>query len=1121
MNFFSFPLLKTMSRWFCLILLVVIGHSSFSKCLSADELYLNEIKPLLKTKCWACHGPLKQESGLRLDAGSLIHQGGDSGPAVIAEQSEKSLLLQRISAHDEFERMPPEGEPLTKKQVALFKQWIEAGAHSPSNEEPQLSPEEHWAFQALKKFTSAELGQIQHPNSVNPIDNFIQRKLNEQGLKQSPQAEPRDLLRRLYLNMHGLPPSFEEVQKFETDPTADHFKKEIENVLASPRYGERWAQHWLDIVRYADTHGYEVNTPRPNAWHYRDYVIESLNSDKPYDQFVREQLAGDSYQQDAATGFLVAAAVLLPGQIGKDEPSKRLARQDALDEMIVGTSATFLGLTLGCARCHDHKFDPMTAKDYYSMQAFFAGVSYGDREIRDEDYERRQSEIARLKPQIDDLHDKLKTIEADAFVGRTIIIDDEDLEHVTVLQEENGHGENSTGRKRGYQDDPGGNHRLPNISEGRYTWWDNKPGDDVFTYNLEVEGDFQIWISWGVHGSGVHTRDARYVLDLDGDLSTQDDQAEVAQVDQYYVAGRSSGETEKRPLWSSFRSVGSHVINKNSKLIVRGGETGTGITADVIILQEKTDSSNPDRELPQLREPVNFEQNVEHISPIKIKKIRFTSLATTNNDRYEPCLDELEVFGPGDSEKNLALAKPGVVPSASGNYSTTGKHQLKHINDGEYGNPKSWISNEKGRGWVQLNFPEPVTVDRIVWGRDRLGRFKDRLPVKYRIEVSEEGENWTLVASSSDRLPFNTVYDESSLRVRNASPQHKNQITMISRDLEKLERQREKLSKPEMVYAGVFRTPNETNLLLRGDPEQPQEPVLPAVPKVLGNVELPESAEDATRRKTLAEWITRPDHPLTARVIVNRVWQYHFGTGLVETPSDFGLNGTTPSHPELLDWLATELIEHNWSLKHLHRLILNSKTWQQSNQIDQVAQKIDADCRLLWRFPSRRLEAELIRDSLLQVSGKLNLKMGGPGFNFFKSRGGLSGFPPVTEFDENGLRRMIYAHKIRMESVPVFGAFDCPDAGQPTPVRSQSTTAIQALNLFNSPFVADLAISISDELEKYHPGTNDQAVKAFRMLLLRDPTQAELKAVSEVIQEQGLATVIRVLMNSNEFLMLP
>ncbi len=1115
------PPLNSKHRWFCLILLGILGQTLLTHHLSADEFYLNEIKPLLKTKCWACHGPLKQESGLRLDAGSLVHKGGESGPAVIAEQPEESLLLQRISAHEEFERMPPEGEPLTKKQVALFKQWIESGAHSPIDEEPQLNPEEHWSFQPLKNFTLAELEQIQSPGSVNPIDDFIQRKLQEKGLKRSPRAKPRDLLRRLHLNMHGLPPKYVQVQKFESDSSAEHFKAEIEKVLASPRYGERWAQHWLDIVRYADTHGYEVNTPRPNAWHYRDYVIESLNSDKPYDQFVREQLAGDSYQQDAATGFLVAAAVLLPGQIGKDAPSIRLARQDALDEMIVGTSATFLGLTLGCARCHDHKFDPLTAKDYYSMQAFFAGVSYGNRENHDEDYLRKQSELAKIEPQIEELQTEINKFEADSFVGRTIIIDDEDLEHVTLLQAKVGHGDHPDGTKRGYKNDSGGKSWFPNIGKARYTWWDNKPGDDVLTYNFQAEGEFQIWISWGVHGSGVHTNDARYVLDLDGDLLTKDDQTEVAQVDQYYVAGRSSGETEKSPLWSSFRSAGSHVINKNSKLIVRGGETGTGITADVIILQEKTDSSRPDREFPQLREPVNFEQNFERISPVKIKKIRFTSFATTNDDRYQPCLDELEVFSPTNPEKNIALAEYGVVPTASGNYSTTGSHQLRHINDGEYGNSKSWISNEKGKGWVQLEFPEPVTIDRIVWGRDRVGKFKDRLPVNYQIEVSEEGESWTLVASSSDRLPLNTVYNESSLRVRNASPQNKSQLTIIGKYLEKLEKQREKLSKREMVYAGVLRAPHETNLLLRGDPEQPQEAVLPAVPKVLGDVELPASAEDATRRKTLAEWMTRPDHPLTARVIVNRVWQYHFGTGLVETPSDFGLNGTTPSHPELLDWLATELIEHNWSLKHLHRLILNSKTWQQSNQIDPVAQKVDADCRLLWRFPSRRLEAEVIRDSLLQVSGKLNLKMGGSGFNFFKSRGGLSGFPPVTDFDENGFRRMIYAHKIRMESVPVFGAFDCPDAGQPTPVRSQSTTAIQALNLFNSPFVADLAISISDQLEKNHAETDEQAVEAFRMLLLRDPTQPEIETVSEVIQTHGLPTVIRVLMNSNEFLMLP
>jgi hypothetical protein len=256
-------------------------------------------------------------------------------------------------------------------------------------------------------------------------------------------------------------------------------------------------------------------------------------------------------------------------------------------------------------------------------------------------------------------------------------------------------------------------------------------------------------------------------------------------------------------------------------------------------------------------------------------------------------------------------------------------------------------------------------------------------------------------------------------------------------------------------------------------------------------------------------------------VEVNRIWQYHFGRGIVETSSDFGMNGARPSHPELLDWLASELIENNWSVKHIHRLILKSKTYRQSNRVDAKSLAADGDCRLLWRFPSRRLEAEAIRDSMLQVSGRLNLTMGGPGFDFFKTRGGLSGFPPVDKMGPNQMRRMIYSHKIRMERVPVFGAFDCPDAGLATPRRSQSTTAIQALNLFNSPFVIEQANEFARHIESRTKSTSDRIDLAFQYAFGRSPNEREQELCQPIAEQHGMATVCRVIFNSSEFLYIP
>ena len=801
-------------------------------------------------------------------------------------------------------------------------------------------PNPHWAFQPIQK--------PKPPSNDSPaIDSFVQARLAGSDLAIQEEASPRTLLRRLYFDMTGLPPSFEETQAFSKAPDREiPYQKAVESILASPRYGERWAQHWLDIVRYADTHGYEVNTERKNAWPYRDYVIHALNADKPYDQFVFEQLAGDSTGQDAATGFLVAAPALLPGQIGKDEASKRLARQDALDEIIVSTGETFLGISIGCARCHDHKFDPVSAENYYAFQAFFAGVEYGDRPIKNQAVEDQKSkDLAKVE------------------------------QHLKAIE-----------------------HQL--------------------------------------------------------------------------------------------------------------------------ILLEPLASMDASDHSPR-RAPVDHLGNVERFESIDARFIRFTVLGTEGNNRHEPCLDELEIFRAGARSINVAHSSLGVKTSSSGNYSESGIHQLKHINEGLYGNSHSWISNEKGGGWVQFELPRIERIDRIIWSRDRTGQFKDRLPIEYRIEIADESGQWQTIAGSWDRIPIEhsegvniATTTRDRLQARKALLDKQKQL--ISR--------RNALEQAPMIYGGIFRKPEITHVLHRGDPEQPGQQVTPGLSPPLGDLELSPQHSGTERRVALARWISSPANPLTARVMVNRIWQFHFGRGLVDTPSDFGLNGAPPSHPALLDWLAAEFMESGWSIKHMHRLILHSRTYRQSSRVHQAGLAKDADMRLLWRFPGRRLEGEAIRDSLLQVSGKLNLEMTGPGFDFFKKRGGLDGYPPVSQFGAQGMKRMIYAHKVRMERVPVFGAFDCPDAGQPMSRRNQSTTAIQALNLFNSPFVQEQSKHLEKRVVSHCPpdaSTADQIVMSFQLTLGRQPTQSELRGARELMDQESLATLCRVLINSSEFVYLP
>jgi hypothetical protein len=429
-----------------------------------------------------------------------------------------------------------------------------------------------------------------------------------------------------------------------------------------------------------------------------------------------------------------------------------------------------------------------------------------------------------------------------------------------------------------------------------------------------------------------------------------------------------------------------------------------------------------------------------------------------------------------------------------------------------------------------------------VWGRDREGQFTDRLATSYVIEADDAAGEWRVVADSTDRAKFVPGDNKpASFSTAGLNPDEMKEATRLMDEKKKLESGIKAAADGRLAFAGTFRAPDKIHLLNRGDPEQPKDEVEPAVLGVLGTTRLPKDVAEQERRRVLADWIASPQNPLTARVMVNRIWQGHFGTGLVETPSDFGRNGARPSHPELLDWLASEFERSGWSVKHMHRLIVLSAAYRQSSEASQSghrsaenlntdslntdyskALQADADDRLLWRFHSRRLESESIRDSMLAISGKLNLKMYGRGFDLFNNRGGLSGFKPVESFSGDGLRRMIYAHKVRREREAVFGAFDCPDAGQSTARRRESTTPIQALNLFNSRFTLEQADAFAARVKaEVGDDSAKQIRRAYQLALSRNPTSAELADVRPVVAAHGLPTLCRALFNSNEFLFMP
>lgn len=952
-----------------------VATSTLVKVSQVDELpdFVADVLPIFKDYCFDCHSGDEAQSGFRLDIKSLALKGGDNhGPDIIPGDASNSPLMEMVLSDDESVRMPPD-EALAPEFIAVLRKWIESGANWPDGiDEAELTDRtDHWAYKPLRSLTSLSDRSVSGidtalSSSFNSIDSFITARLEQAAVPFNGTASSQQLIRRLSYDLTGLPPSQDQIDRFTTpensvDSNMAAYSLLVDELLNSQAYGERYAQHWLDLVRYADTHGFEVNTERPNAWPYRDYVIESLNADTPFDQFIREQIAGDQFGKNAATGFLVSASVLLPGQIGQDDASKRLARQDALDEIINNISQTFLGLSVGCARCHDHKFDPVTAQDYYSMQAFVAGVEYDDRPLTPVPKEK-------LEKQLQDIAAQAHVLETDLLKS------------------------------------------IPEFNSGT-----------------------------------------------------------------------------ARP------------------------------------------STRSDR-------------NIDRFAPVTTKRLRFVVEST---NQYEPCIDEFEIYD--TSEQNIALKTTGTIFTTSGENKSPNRHDLLFVNDGVYGNSSSWMGNQPDQVWLMAEFSEPKTIVRVEWGRDRLREFRDRTPMAYRIEVQQMDETWVTVAASSDRNEFEKDrFWSISEEFKNLPDGERQAIAPKLDSYQSLISEREKLQNPPKVFAGIFRQPDVTHLLNRGDPEQPLQELGPRFisflselrdkkedweggseivesrQNVQGNIEIYadelDAMTEAERRRALANWIADPKNPLTPRVIVNRVWQWHFGVGIVPTPSDFGNNGMPPSHPELLDWLSQKFIESGWSLKSLHRLIVSSDAYRRSSQFLPEAARVDGDNRLLWRFSPRRLEAEAIRDSMLTISGELNSERGGPGFDLFNLRGGLTGFKPIEKFESSGLRRMIYAHKVRREFDAVFGAFDCPDGGQSTAVRSKSTTPIQALNLFNSQFTMDRSAALSKLILAQSETETEQIELAFQKILGRNPTRTETEQSLPVVQASGLNTLIRVLFNTNEFL---
>jgi hypothetical protein len=749
---------------------MLIGMSAGT--VRADVDFARDVQPVFEKHCYACHGPSKQKSSYRLDVRAVAFRGGDfSEPAIVRGNAAASPLLTYVEGAGDVV-MPPKDSgqpPLDKTSVETLRRWIQEGAPWPDERSGERA--QHWSLKPIVK-----PGIPAHTG--HPIDAFVQQTLSAKSLKPSPPADRRTLIRRVTFDLTGLPPTPEEIEAFLGDSSPDAWNNVVERLLKSPHYGERWGRHWLDVARYTESQGFEYDRLRNNAWHYRDYVIKSFNDDKPYDQFIREQIAGDVLQPQTRDG-IVATSLLVCGpydQAGNKQANvtqRTITREEELEDLISVVGQSFLGLTINCARCHAHKFDPISHEEYYRIKSVFDGVLHGERPLAtDVELNEAKSRIAQLD-------------------------------------------------------------------------------------------------------------------------------AEIKKLDTEIKAGAESS------------------------------------------------SEQPD---------------------------------------------------PGRSD-----------PAAR----------------------------------------------------------------KKQLEMERE------------------------------------ECVRVTKDV---------------TYAGTRQQPAPTKRFKRGNVTTPLEVVsagaLSAIDSLNSDFELAPEAPEADRRRKFAEWLSDPKNPLPPRVIVNRVWHWHFGQGLVSTPNDFGASGSPPSHPELLDWLAAQFIEQGWSLKSLHRLIVTSQTYRQSSQFDAAAAAVDSENRLLWRYAPRRLEGEAVRDAILAASGLLNRQLGGPGFRPFTTTEFNATFyhlvdRPEPEFN----RRTVYRINVNSGKDPLLESLDCPDPSVKTPRRGITTTPLQALELMNNPFVqrqtAHLARRVADETGN---DTERSIDRAYLLALGRSPTNAEMNRAKQAVQERGLTSVCWALLNSTEFI---
>jgi cytochrome c553 len=976
------------------------------------EFFESKIRPVLAARCFECHGGgAKSEGNLRLDSRAALLRGGDRGPAVKPGEPKESLLVSAIN-HGDVVQMPPKTK-LPAHEIIDLTAWVAQGApwpDAPATSQPQTAAgrqfeitsadREFWAFKPPREPVVPPVKATRWLK--NRLDPFVLAPLEVRGLEPAAPADKRTLIRRATFDLNGVPPTPEEIESFLADKSVDAFAKVVDRLLASPRYGERWARHWLDIARYADSNGMDENMAMANAWRYRDWVVAALNNDKPYDQFIREQLAGDllppaddatNFERLIATGFLV----LGPKMLAEDDPVKM--EMDIIDEQVDTVGRAFLGLTLGCARCHDHKFDPIPTADYYSLAGIFKSTKsmenyrvvamWSERPLATSD------EVARLddhRRQIARASDALKPAQraaSDALIGEAR----GRLAHYLLA---------ATRRQQNAR-------ALAELTAG-------KPFGGALVIEAENFARGNMVRDFTTYGQGIG------VIYNAGPLPNfAEYDVELPAVGTYQIALRYAA-AESRPVGLSIdgRQLGSDAAGK---------ATGSW--------QMDTQTWSIEAAIPLAagKHMIRIERNgpVPHIDKLALLPARF--VRDSANGAWK-------ISGQGD-EGDL---KPVLIGQWSDYLARTANdpnsvlriwHTWREA-DGFGTAPQ--FDETTSAAIALLKAPRPSSLAELAARYAQLCREAETAAKP--LDPTQEAFRQILVDPAGPfAIPKNIEAEYP--------PATQAKLTKLKEELAALERSAPKLP---AALAVSEREPQNLHVHVRGN-HLTQGALAPrGFPRILAGDDVRPIGDKSSGRLELAEWLARSDNPLTARVMVNRIWQGHFGEGLVRSPDNFGRLGERPDNQPLLDWLARRFVDSGWSIKTMHRTIMQSSAYQMSTTYSQHPADVDPENRLLWRMSRRRLEAEEIRDAILAASTRLDGSMGG---TLLASANHTYVTSTASRNDVNydNARRSIYLPVIRSAVYDVFQAFDFADPSTMNGKRPSTTVAPQALFMMNSALV--------------------------------------------------------------------